>query len=115
MNNQVMEILNATNKCILITCINNNVNVTPCNYSYRNNNLFITFNTYNTAIKYLTLNDQATLYITVCDHSKIYYLIIEGTGIVSSTSFNSPSLNNLNSNYKVCINIENATCYYETI
>lgn len=115
MTSQVNEILNATNKCILITCINNNVNVTPCNYSFKNNNLLITFDTYNTTIKYLSLNDQASIYITVCDQYKIYYLILDGTCVISSTSFNSPSLNNLNDNYKVCITINNATCYYETI
>lgn len=115
MNLQTKEILQSTNKCILITLSNNDVLVTPCNYIFHDNYLTINFDCYNNALSNLINNNQATIYITVCDKENIYYLIVEGCAEVSSTSFCTPSINNINNQYLIKISIDNTVCYFERI
>lgn len=115
MNLQTREIIEATNKCILITVSNNDVLVVPCNYVFNNNCLMINFDCYNNTVNNLLNNNQATIYITVCDNNNIYYLILEGCAEISSTSFCTPSINNINNAYQVKISIDNTVCYFEKI
>ncbi len=114
MTNEIKKILNATNKCLIISSLNNDILVLPCTYSFDiiNCNLCIMFSSYNNTLNNIINNPDLTLYITVCDEYQIYYLIIDGEANVSSTSFTNPTPCN-NTTYQVKINILNTTCYTE--
>lgn len=118
MNSDLKNKLCAGKKCLLITNRGNSVELGICNYTYQRNNIIIKSNNYTNIIDSLNDNEQCYLYITVCDEQYIYYLIINGTATLSSTSFMTPSICNQNNcnnncNYLINIKINNVDCLKE--
>lgn len=113
MNQELYNILNAGRKCLLISNIDSKINLGICNYTFYDNKLFIESTTYTTVLENLNNNPNCILYITVCDHECIYYMIIKGCANLSSTDFKTPSLSNQNNKYLICISIDDIDLYKE--
>lgn len=114
MTNEIKKIITSTNKCLLISTINNDIIALPCQYcfDYINLDLIITFDSYNNILNHLINHPNLTLYINVCDEYQIYYLIIDGNACVSSTAFSNPTPK-IHSSYQIKVKVNNTTCYTE--
>ena len=113
MNNEVIKRIKANNKCLLISSYNDDISVGICNYKYCDNRILIECINYTNLLESLNNNNNCIIYITVCDESNVYYIIIKGVPSLSSTSFKCPSICNQHNNYLTDIEITNIDCYQE--
>lgn len=113
MNNEMIKRIKANNKCLLVSSYNDDVSVGICNYKYCDNSILIECINYTNLLESLNNNNNCVIYITVCDESYVYYIIIKGVASLSSTSFRCPSICNQNNRYLIDIEITNIDCYQE--
>ena len=113
MNQEIINILNNGGKCLIISTYEENTNLGICNYHYSANKIWIESVNYTNVIENLKNNSNCIIYITVCDETNIYYLIIRGSATLSSTEFRTPSLYTMSQKYLICISPTDIDLYKE--